>query len=51
MSAIGLSDLEIPRAVVLRKIKQAVDGKPIQKDAKTALSKATTVFISYLSAA
>lgn len=47
----GLMDMEIPRTVMMRKIKQAADGKPVQKDAKTALSKAAAVFISYLTAA
>lgn len=45
---VTILDLEMPKAVVLRRIKHAVDGKPFQKEAKLALTRAVTVFISYL---
>jgi hypothetical protein len=46
---VSILDLEMPKAIVLRQLKQSVGNrKPFQKEAKLALTRAVTVFISYL---
>ena len=47
-----LEDLNLPNAVVIRIIKDVLpDGMNVAKDARTAFSKAASVFILYLTAA
>lgn len=48
-SGITIEDNELPKSILTRIAKGALpDGAMIQKDAKTALSHASTVFINYL---
>lgn len=48
----GIEELELPRALLARIVKAALpDGTLLQKDAKNAMSKASTIFVSYLTAA
>ncbi len=47
----GIDELELPRAMIARIVKSALpDGALLQKDAKNAISKMATIFISYLTA-
>lgn len=50
MTRVHFSDVELPRASIQRIIKDATDGQFVQKDAKLAFGKATTIFVSYLTA-
>ncbi|ORZ03243.1 histone-fold-containing protein, partial [Syncephalastrum racemosum] len=46
----SIEEFELPKANIARVLKQALPaGTALQKDAKTAVSKAATVFITYLS--
>lgn len=48
----GIEELELPRALLARIVKATLpDGTLLQKDAKNAMSKASTIFVSYLTAA
>ncbi|KAJ2500878.1 DNA polymerase epsilon subunit 3 [Coemansia sp. RSA 1972] len=47
-----LEDLDFPKAVLMRMIKSSLpDTIAIQKEARSAVSKSATVFVSYLAAA
>lgn len=47
-----LEDLNLPNAAILRLIKEALpEGVNVGKDARTALGKAASVFVLYLTAA
>ncbi|KAI8817040.1 histone-fold-containing protein [Fimicolochytrium jonesii] len=47
----SIEDIDLPRSIISRVIKGALpDGAQVQKDAKAAMTKACTVFISYLTA-
>ncbi|RKP27636.1 histone-fold-containing protein, partial [Syncephalis pseudoplumigaleata] len=47
----SIEDHDLPKAILQRIIKSVLpEGAAVQRDAKTALSKACTVFINYLAA-
>ncbi|KAI8054407.1 histone-fold-containing protein, partial [Syncephalis plumigaleata] len=51
MATSSIEDHDLPKAIMQRIIKSVLpEGAAVQRDAKTALSKACTVFINYLSA-
>ncbi|KAI9592243.1 histone-fold-containing protein [Syncephalis fuscata] len=51
MASSSIEDHDLPKAILQRIIKSVLpDGAAVQRDAKTALAKACTVFINYLAA-
>ena len=47
---VAIQELELPRNAIVKLIKNSTEGKLLQKDAKTAVSRAATYFVSYLTA-